>query len=108
MDGYELIAPNTIDNMRRLCDNQIRINDELECIAKEIEIMPGMPRNIEKWLNSISLKNDRFKLSDFSRIFQISKKYNSLVEEKSKNISSLKIIIIENILDQIKSTIDEK
>lgn len=100
-----MIHVDRLVDMQSLCDRQISINEEMDDISKELSTMPIMPKDIDRWINSMSGNNDRFKLSDFSRIFEISRKYNSVVEKKNKNISELKLVIIDNILEQIDNAI---
>lgn len=98
MDGYTV---SRMDQMQELCNKQLQINEQLEEVSQELHLMPIMPKNIDRWINSVSIGDNRFKLADFSRMFAISRRYDRLIDERGKNSSQLKIGIIDNIIEQI-------
>ena len=102
MDGYT-----KLDDIHSLFDKQIKINKEINAIADELDSLPEMPQDLEGWTVSISDTDKReFKLSDFIKMSNISKKYTKLVEEKEINSSKLKIMLIDTVLEKIKEVLD--
>ena len=102
MDGYS-----KVDDIHALFDKQLKINKEINDIADELDGLPDMPNDLEGWTVSISDTEKReFKLSDFIKMSDISKKYTKLVEEKEINSSKLKVMLIDSVLDKIKEVLD--
>lgn len=95
--------------MEALLDDQDAINKELIDISNEIEIMPEIPYNIDHWLDSVPdmYKDGEFRLADFKKMFKIQKKYNDLLEKRSNNITKIKVIVIDNLIDRIKDLLEK-
>lgn len=114
MDGYveaESFTAAEAENykkyiyIRQLYDNQIRIDNEIAELSSEIDSMPQMPENMEAWIGSF---RSNFKISDFTKIFKINKKYKKLIEERKNNGRKIKMFAIDNILDQINEVMSER
>jgi hypothetical protein len=99
MDGYDRFI-----QIQSLVDNQVRINNAIFNILKEMDTLPKLPSNIDTWISSIS---DEFKLSDFSKMFKINKEMMSLIEEKEINAQKLKVAIIDNLIEKINKVIEQ-
>jgi hypothetical protein len=106
-DGYDIEV--RLNNMEALLDDQDAINKELIDISNEIEVMPEIPYNIDRWLDSIPdmYKDKDFTLTDFKKMFKIQKKYNELLEKRSNNTAKIKVIVIDNLIDRIKDLLDK-
>src|SRR5277367_4262400 len=83
-DGYssEIIA--RFQELDKLCDKQEEINEEMVNLTDEIDNLPPIPGSIDEWVDSVAdpSSDDNFKMSDFSKMFKMNKRYNDLLEEK--------------------------
>lgn len=109
-DGYlrqeELVKK--YNDMQNLIANQMEINKELLVVSTEMGSLPEMPESLDKWVDSLSdLDSKNFKLSDFKKMFKISKKYNDLVERREQNSQKIKALVIDNLIDQIKTLLNK-
>jgi ERCC4-related helicase len=105
MDGY------TFDNndeivekylqMQELFDHQVKLSQELVEVSEELKTIPEMPKDLEKWIDSIPNEKSKFKLTDYDKLFKISKRYNKLVEKREENSQKIKIFVIDNLIDRI-------
>lgn len=96
IDGY---APTEI---QRLMADRIRLNTELLTKVDEIKKLPKVPQNLGVWIESFS---SQFKMSDFQKMFSISRQMSSLLEEQESNARKLKIAMINNTLDKINELV---
>jgi|ERR1700722_2954423 len=108
MDGYSIteacIAKKYFD-MQNLLDEQLLVNKQMMDLHNEMETMPKIPFNLENWIDSVSDQTDdkSFKISDYSNMFVFKKRYDKLVERKDQINRLLKIAVIDNLIDRIKS-----
>jgi|ERR1700722_1555378 len=109
MDGYEIQdIINRFEAMEHLFDVQVHLNREMANILAELDAMPDIP-DIDDWVSSIlDLEAKGFKLQNFRRMFEINRQYNTIVEEKDKTASQIKVIVIDNLLDKIKDVLDKE
>jgi len=110
MDGYtkqeDLI--NKYNDMQELFNSQVEINKEITTVSVEIGSLPEMPDSLDNWVDSISdINSGNFKLSDYKKMFKMSKKYNELLEKREHNSQKIKILVIDNIIDKIKALLDK-
>jgi|ERR1700733_9407909 len=98
-DGYE--------NLQELIKKQINISKELIEASEELNAIPEMPKNLDKWIDSIPNEKSKFKLADYSRMFKVGRKYNQLVEKQEINGSKLKVVMIEELIEKIKEVLGE-
>jgi hypothetical protein len=110
MDGY---ASNATDNqdeinlqkymhIQELYQNQQNIDKEISTLSLEIQKLPEMPRSMENWVSSFS---SEFKLSDMKKIFNLNKRYKTLIENRKENGQKIKLFAIDNLIDQINETV---
>lgn len=90
--------------IQELYQNQIKIDKEIELLSGEIEKLPKMPPNMERWISSF--RSD-FKISDLSKICKINKRYKHLMEERKINGSKIKLFAIDNVIKQIEETVSK-
>ena len=111
IDGYidpESICADDSDNYQKylyiqeLYANQVRIDKEITNLSSEIEKLPKMPPNIDRWISSF---RSGFKISDMSKLFKINRQYRELVEERKSNGSKIKLFAIDNIIAQIDEVV---
>jgi hypothetical protein len=113
-DGYiELIEKQMeyLNEMDDIYQKQLKLNAEVANTAKEINEMPKMPKDLDRWMESVPELNNnkkRFKISDYANIFKISRKYESLLEDRDINQSKLKVVVIDNLLNKIKKALNEE
>lgn len=93
MDGYQKI--------QELIDKQVKINKELLETVDEINAIPEMPKNLDKWIDSIPNEKSKFKLTDYNKLFKVSKKFNKITEQQEENAQKLKIVVIEDLINKI-------
>lgn len=104
MDGYTEVSDDIIEKylkMQDLFDHQVKLNKELVDISKELNEIPEMPENLEKWIDSIPNEKSKFRLTDYNRLFKVSKKYNQLAEKREENAQKIKVLVIDNLIDRI-------
>jgi hypothetical protein len=108
-DGYNSEVIARFAELDKLCDKQENITKELTDLTDEMDNLPSIPESIDYWIDSVADPNsdDNFKMSDFSKMFKMNKKYNNLIEEKDKTSRKMKILVIDNLLDKIKGLIGE-
>lgn len=107
MDGYSEETNRFID-MQNLCDKQLAINEQISAASKELNAIPKMPNDFERWIDGLSdLDAPKFTLSDFSKVFDINKRYNDLVEQREINSHKMKALVIDNIIDRINKLLKE-
>ena len=99
-DGYKIYR------LKELCDHHDQIDKELSILSDDMDKLPKLPDNLDDWIDSIP-DGYNFKLSDFKKVFKITKKYNALVEESKKNASNVKIAMIDVLIDNINNILDE-
>jgi hypothetical protein len=111
MDGYseDISAANKIKNIKELSDYQIKINNEISGLTKDLNSLKNVPENMELWMDQLTdfTKGDVFKLSDFTKMFKLTKQYDKLVEKQEQNASKIKVLVIDTLLDRIKATLKE-
>jgi hypothetical protein len=113
MDGYsvsELDIEKKYNSMQSLLNKQIHLNKDISDILSEIEQLPKIPNDLNFWIESIAKQDDgydRFKLTDFSKMFKINKKYKELIEEREHINRNIKIAVIDNLLDVIRNIVKE-
>jgi hypothetical protein len=111
MDGYsitELDIEKKYYSMQKLLDRQVLLNKDISNILLEIEQLPKIPYDLNFWIESIAKPDDgydRFKLTDFSKMFKINKQYKALIEEREHINRNIKIAVIDNLLDVIKNIV---
>jgi len=104
MDGYTEVSDEIVEKylkMQELFDHQVNLNKELVDISKELSEIPEMPENLDKWIDSIPNEKSKFKLTDYNRLFKVSKKYNQLAEKREENAQKIKVLVIDNLIDRI-------
>lgn len=113
MDGYSKTTDmknSDQDNMHKymymqqLHKNQQKIDIDIENISKELQKLPDMPYSMDGWISSFQ---SNFKLSDFTKIFNLNKRYKNLLEDRKSNGSKIKIFAIENLIDQINEVVKD-
>ena len=85
--------------IKALTDKQANINSEIQDLSQQIEELPLLPEDLDRWISSFETK---FKMKDFQTVFKINKRYQKLLEERDSNKSKIKMFVIDNLLDQIK------
>lgn len=105
-DGYddESMLQRVLE-MNELCDKQVELTKELVSTSHELNTLPPMPKDLDKWIGSIPDGKSEFKLAHFGRLFKIGRKYDKLVEESKENMQKIKLVMIDELLDKIKSVI---
>lgn len=99
--------PDGYHNLQDLIKNQIKISKELIEASDELNSIPEMPKNLDKWIDSIPNDKSKFKLADYSKLFKVGRKYNQLVEKQEANAGKLKVVMIEELLEKIKEVLGE-
>lgn len=109
-DGYNPVLIEKFVDMQNLFEKQIKINTELSSIAKEIEGLPEIPDNIDRWLDSVQkiTQDKSFTLSDFKKMFKINKEYNKLIEDRDENAHKIRVAVIDDLLLKIQDLLDKK
>lgn len=98
-DGYSLEERDL--ELVELFNNNSIINEKISLLKTEIINLPKINFNMWQWIGSVP-GDTRLSLQSYSRIFKINKEISSLMEEKKDNLSKIKSIIIEDLIDQIK------
>ena len=104
MDGYIEVSDEIVEKylkMQELFDHQVKLNKELVDISKELGEIPEMPENLEKWIDSIPNEKSKFRLTDYDKLFKVSRKYNKLAEKRDENAQKIKVLVIDNLIDRI-------
>lgn len=107
-DEVIILQDTNADNYKKytyineLYETQLRIDKEISALSLEIENLPKVPLDIDKWVSSFC---SNFKISDLNKICDINKKYKKLIEERKSNGSKIKLFAIDNIIDQISEVI---
>jgi hypothetical protein len=104
IDGYSdanNVLVEKYEKMQELFDTQIKISKELVDVSEELKLVPDMPKDLEKWIDSIPNENSKFRLTDFNKLFKIGRKYEKLVEKRKENDQKIKILVIDNLIDRI-------
>lgn len=91
--------------LQELQKNQNRIDDEIANLSKEIKDLPEPPHNIDDWCSSF---NNKFKISDYKKMFNINRQYKKLLDERKENTRKIKIFAIENIIERINETVKKE
>lgn len=108
MDGYSNQELETYNEIEALYNHQLRLNDEISNITNELNTLPEIPYDLDKWIDSIPEADKKtFKLVDFKRLFAINKQYEKLIEERDRNASKMKSMVVDNLLDRIKEILGE-
>ena len=97
--------PDGYSDIEEVINDQIKINTELIKASKELNDIPDMPKNLDKWIDSLPNEKTKFKLVDYSNLFKIGRKYNKLVERQKSNAQKLKVIMIDDLLKKIKDVL---
>jgi hypothetical protein len=109
MDGYnsqELI--DKYKDMEELYNHQLELNGEIETLTKEVNELPEVPYDLDKWADSLTDTSTKgFRLVDFKRLFVINKKYEKLIEERERNTIKMKSLVVDNLLNRIKEILDK-
>ena len=102
MDGYKAYISKLLE-MQALYEEQMKINDEINSTSKEMSDLPEIPMDLDAWIDSIPdlEKDSLFKISDFSKMFKVSRKYNKLMEDKEINTQKIKVAVIDNLIERI-------
>jgi hypothetical protein len=101
-DGY--IENETMQKyleMQDLFDHQVKLNKELVDVSEELKLIPEMPKDLEKWIDSIPNEKSKFKLSDYAKLFKVGRKYDKLAEKREENAQKIKVLVIDNLIDRI-------
>jgi hypothetical protein len=109
MDGYTENNIKTTEDIKNLSDTQIKINSELSSLTKELNGMKNIPRDIESWIDELSdfTKDNNFKMSDFSKMFKLTRQYDKLAEKQEINARKIKTLVIDDLLEKIKGLLKE-
>jgi hypothetical protein len=105
-DGYddEQIVQRYLE-MVELYDRQTTLNKELLQTANDLNKLPSMPKDLDKWIDSIPNEKSNFKLADYGKIFKVGRKYDKLVEEREHNMQKIKVLMIDNLIEKIREVI---
>ena len=110
-DGYvselSIELKNRYVSMKELIDKQIKLNDNISSVSKQLNTLPEIPVDMNEWIESLSESDQDFKLKHFKILFKKSKEYNKLLEEKEKNSQKIKIVVIDNLIEQIKGMLEK-
>lgn len=101
--GSEMI--DEIYHTQKLCDDQIKLLDNIDNIVEEMEKLPPLDDGgIEKWIDSLEDIDNKnpFRLKDFNSLFKLNREYSKLKEKKEINTRKIKIAVIDSLLERIK------
>lgn len=109
-DGYNSTSTQLsvkMSEMESLFLKQQRIDNDIKAITDEMEKLPNIPKDLDNWTDSLADTNKPtnkiFKISDFSKMFKMGRKYKALIEERENNSRHMKMAILDNLLIQIKN-----
>lgn len=107
MDGYQNDDLVKLNSIQKLYKEQLTINKKIEEICNEMDTIPELPKDLERWMGSLPDKDNPFKLEHYKKMSKISKKYINLIEEKDINSHKIKLMAIDNVIDKIKKIIEQ-
>lgn len=103
-DGYST-DPLLRERFKKHFNLQKHFNDRLNQMAKELKELPQMPKSLSLWIESFS-KDEKFSLNDYKKHLALKKEYTKIIEKSSNNLSVMKILAIDDLLERIKKTLN--
>lgn len=96
LDGY------TSEKLKSYSEAQGKINARLQEIALEIKALPKAQKSSADFLDE-----GAFNMQSYGKYAKIKKEYLALLEQADVNLREMRLIAIDNLLEQIKQTLDE-
>lgn len=104
VDGYS----NSKLELESRFQAQSSLNKRLETIAKELKVLPTLPYSMDRWINSIVDPNKKtFSLQEYKKHLSYKKEYEEILDKSDSNLREVKILLIEEIIGKINSTLKQ-
>lgn len=108
-DGYSFTDTIRSEKFKTCSANQIKLNQRLKEIAAEMANLPKPPRRIEDWVDGwadLSIKRN-FSMESYDKHIKFRKEYHKLVDTADSNLREMKLLVIEDLLEKINSTLEK-
>lgn len=109
MDGYNFLDTSRSNCFKQFLDNQRQVNGRLKEIASEMVNLPRPPKYMEDWIEGWTTPEGQksFDMSVLKKLVNYKKEYNKLIEVSDTNIREMKVLIIDDLIDKINSTLED-
>lgn len=104
-DGY------TLENksFEYYSSNQIKINNRIRELGKEMKELPTLSVSLDEWINSLpDLKSKKFGMDTFTKNCEIKKEYYYLLDKADTNLREMKILSIDVLLNKINNILNKR